>query len=249
MSRASKLAAGSSSPAAGSSSPPSGTPSPTAGGNVVSGGTFTLGMSADPGNLDPQASAGSNTFQISQFAYDHLLNEDAAGKIQSGLASTWKIDGPKIVLALHKAIGCSDGSPFTAADAAANINYVADPKSKSPFLGVYLPVGSKASADTSAGTVTMTAPKAAPFVLNGLSNLPMVCAEGMKNRKTLATQTGVISVLHSRGAEVSELSWTTDRAGQEATLTMTVEIAPSRQRHLREALNRLISVTSVEVVP
>ncbi len=159
------------------------------GGKVVNGGTFTLGMSSDPGNLDPQASAGTNVFQISQFAYDHLVNEDAKGKIQSGLASAWKVEGATTVFTLHKGVTCSDGAAFTAADAAANINYLADPKNKSPFLGVFLPAGSKASADAAAGTVTMTTPKAAPFVLGGLANLPIVCAKGLKDRSALARKT------------------------------------------------------------
>lgn len=161
----------------------------TSAGKVVNGATFTLAMSADPGNLDPQASAASNTFQITQFAYDNLVNVDAKGKIESGLATAWQVTGPRVVLTIHKAVTCSDGSAFTAADVAANINYVADPKSKSPFLGVFLPGGSQASADAAAGTVTLTTPKAAPFVLNGLANLPMVCAKGMKDRKTLARHT------------------------------------------------------------
>jgi peptide/nickel transport system substrate-binding protein len=156
--------------------------------SVVDGATFTLGMAADPGNLDPQASATSNVFEISKFAYDHLVNADPSGRISSGLATGWKVSGSQVILTMHKAVTCSDGSAFTPADAAANINYVADPKSKSPFLGVLLPNGSHATADESAGTVTLTAPEA-PFVLNGLANLPMVCATGRKDRKSLAQQT------------------------------------------------------------
>jgi peptide/nickel transport system substrate-binding protein len=156
---------------------------------VVKGATFTLAMAADPGALDPQMSAASNTFQMTQFAYDNLVNADAKGKIESGLATAWQVNGPKIVLTIHKAVTCADGSPFTAADAAANINFIADPLSKSPFLGVFLPGGSRASADAAAGTVTLTTPKVAPFVLNGLANLPMVCAKGMSDRKTLARHT------------------------------------------------------------
>jgi peptide/nickel transport system substrate-binding protein len=159
------------------------------GGKVVNGATFTLAMTSDPGSLDPQGSAASNTFQMTRIAYDNLLSEDAKGKIEPALATAWQVNGPKVVLTIHKSVTCSDGSPFTAADAAANINYVADPKNKSPFLGVFLPVGSKASADAGAGTVTLTQAKAAPFVLNGLASLPMVCVAGMKNRKNLARHT------------------------------------------------------------
>lgn len=159
------------------------------GGKVVEGGTFTLAMSADPGKLDPQSSAASNLFQMSQFAYDHLVNTSTDGKIVSGLASAWKLSSTKVILTLHKGITCSDGSPFTAADAAANLNYVANPKNQSPFGSTFLPAGAHATADAAAGTLTMTSPKAAPFVLNGLAGIPLVCAKGMQNRKTLASGT------------------------------------------------------------
>ncbi|MFD3485068.1 ABC transporter substrate-binding protein [Streptomyces sp. NPDC058665] len=158
-------------------------------GKVVDGGTFTFALESDPGNLDPQASALATAIQIGQFAYDHLLNSDADGKLVSGLATTWKTTDKKVVLSLHEGVTCSDGSAFTAADAAANINYVADPENKSPLLGVFLPVGAHATADTSAGTVTMTLAGPAPFVLYGLAGLPMVCAKGMRDRSSLAHET------------------------------------------------------------
>lgn len=157
------------------------------GGKTVKDGTFTLAMSADPGALDPQASAASNTFQITQFAYDNLVSENVTGKIESALASKWTVAGKTVTLTMHPGITCSDGGAFTAADAAANINYVADAKNKSPFLGVFLPAGVKATA--AGDTVTMTLAAAAPFVLNGLANVPMVCAKGMANRKSLARGT------------------------------------------------------------
>jgi peptide/nickel transport system substrate-binding protein len=159
------------------------------GGKVVNGATFTFAVKADPGNLDPQGSAASITFQLSQFAYDNLLSQDNQGKIQSGLATAWQVNGSKVGLTIHKGITCSDGSPFTAADVVANLNYVADPKNKSPFLGVFLPAGAKASVGAAAGTVNITLAQPAPFVLNGLASVPMVCPAGMKDRKSLARHT------------------------------------------------------------
>ncbi|RPE39203.1 peptide/nickel transport system substrate-binding protein [Streptomyces sp. Ag109_O5-1] len=166
-----------------------GTGSGSGAGKVVDGGTFTFAVNADPGSLDPQASPSDAAIQIGQFAYDHLLNADADGKIVSGLATSWKTTGKKVVMSLHQGVTCSDGSAFTAADVAANINYVADPKNKSPLLGVLLPAGAHATADTSAGTVTLTLAGPAPFVTYGLAGLPMVCAKGMQNRSALVHKT------------------------------------------------------------
>ena len=175
----------------GSSNNPSagGSGSDATGGDVVDNGTFTLAISADPGNLDPQSSAFNINFQVAQFAYDSLINIDGKGTLSSGLATSWRVAGKTVSLTMHKNVTCSDGAQFTAADAAANINYVTDPKNKSPWLGVFIPAGAKATGDATAGTVTITLAGPAPFVLNGLASLPMVCAKGIQNRKSLARAT------------------------------------------------------------
>lgn len=154
------------------------------------GGTFTMAMAGDPGKLDPQSSASSQLFTVNQLAYDNLVAVDAdTGEIQSQLATDWKVDGATVTLTLGDGITCADGSDFTATTVADNIAYVADPKNKSPYLGVFLPVGAKAEADDAAGTVTITLAQPAPFVLNGLASLPMVCEAGMEDRASLSDST------------------------------------------------------------
>lgn len=160
------------------------------GGEYADGGTFTMALASDPGNLDPQSSAGGSLFSISQLAYDRLLNMDPkSGEVVSGLATDWKVDGTTVTFTLGEGITCSDGSPLKASDVVANIDYVGNPKNKSPFLGTFLPAGAKAKADDAAGTVTMTLAAPAPFVLQGMANLPIVCAKGMADRKSLAGAT------------------------------------------------------------
>jgi peptide/nickel transport system substrate-binding protein len=66
---------------------------------------------------------------------------------------------------------------------------VGNPKNKSPYLGVFLPAGATAKADDATRTVTITLAQPAPFVLNGLASLPMVCDSGLKDRKSLAAAT------------------------------------------------------------
>lgn len=156
----------------------------------VDGGTFTMSIAGDPGKLDPQSSASTQLFAVNQLAYDNLLFVDGeTGEVKSQLATDWKVDGTTVTLTLAKGITCSDGSDFTATTVADNIAYVGDPKNKSPFLGTFLPVGATAKADDAAGTVTITLAQPAPFVLNGLASLPMVCESGMKDRKALASTT------------------------------------------------------------
>ena len=156
----------------------------------VDGGTFTMSIAGDPGKLDPQSSASTQLFTVNQLAYDNLVSVDAkTGEIQSQLATDWKVDGKTVTVTLGQGITCADGSDFTATMAADNIAYVGDPKNKSPYLGTFLPAGAAAKADDAAGTVTITLAQPAPFVLNGLANLPMVCASGMDDRKALADHT------------------------------------------------------------
>ena len=154
------------------------------------GGTFTMALKGDPGKLDPQSSASSQLFTVNQLAYDNLVavNGDT-GAVESQLAKEWAVDGTTVTLTLNDGITCSDGSDFTATTAADNLAYVADPKNKSPFLGTFLPVGATAEADDAAGTVTITLAAPAPFVLNGLASLPMVCDAGMTDRKSLDATT------------------------------------------------------------
>lgn len=160
---------------------------PSSSAAFVSGGTFSFAVSADPGNLDPQSTAASIPYQLSFFAYDTLLGISAKGAIESQLASKWKAAGQTVTLTLKPGITCSDGSAFTAATAAANINYIVNPSNKSPFNGVYIPAGAKATA--SGNTLTLQLAGPAPFVLDGLAETPMVCAKGMADRSTLATRT------------------------------------------------------------
>ncbi|GAA1120319.1 ABC transporter substrate-binding protein [Kribbella jejuensis] len=157
---------------------------------VVDGGTFTMALPTDPGNLDPQSSAASALFTVTQLAYDPLLSVDPAnGDIRSGLATKWAVNGRTVTLTLADGIKCSDGTALTASNVVANLKYVGDPKNKSPFLGTFLPAGATGTADDATRTVTITLATPAPFVLNGLASLPIVCPSGLTDRKSLAKKT------------------------------------------------------------
>lgn len=158
------------------------------GGDVVDGGTFTLALGADPGNLDPQASAASGLLQATLFAYDSLLSIDAEGTLGSQLAVEWSQEDNLVSLKLHEGVTCSDGSPFTAEDAAANLNWVGNPDNQSPMLGVFLPVGATAEAQSDT-ELTLELAGPSPFVLNGLAMLPMVCGDAVDDREVLADET------------------------------------------------------------
>ncbi|MGP3534300.1 ABC transporter substrate-binding protein [Microbacterium sp. RD1] len=156
-------------------------------GAPVEGGTFTQILPADPGALDPQMSAGSALFALSKFAYDSLVSVNADGEILSQLASDWSTDGLSATLTIQDGITCSDGSDFTAQTAADNLNFIADPENQSALLGAFLPFGVSAAAEGSTVTLTLTDP--APFLLQGLASLPMICEAGLEDRSVLADST------------------------------------------------------------
>ncbi|GAB1819009.1 ABC transporter substrate-binding protein [Herbidospora sp. RD11066] len=157
------------------------------GGAEAPAATFTLNIASDPGALDPQGSAVSALFGLTQFAYDNLVSVAADGTIEPQLASAWTVEGTTLTFDIKSGVTCADGAPFTAQTVVDNISYVEDPENKSPFLGVFIPAGATASASGSKVTVKLAAP--APFALNAFSNLPMVCDAGMKDRATLKAAT------------------------------------------------------------
>ncbi|GAA1815705.1 ABC transporter substrate-binding protein [Agromyces neolithicus] len=156
-------------------------------GDVVEGGTFTLAIVSDPGTLDPQASAVTSLFQLTQFAYDTLVSVDEEGTIGSQLATEWEVDGTTATFTLTEGVTCSDGSEFTAKTAAENIAWISDPENQSPFLGAFLPGGVTAAAEGDTLTLTLASP--APFLLTGLASVPMVCEAGLADRSDLAAGT------------------------------------------------------------
>lgn len=153
------------------------------------GGTFTLAVANDPGNLDPLMTVLSVTRQVSHLAYDTLVNQTKDGDFVSGLAKSWRTKGNKTVFTLTKGVTCSDGSPLTPQVVADNVNFVGNPKNQSPLLGTIVPAGIKATADDDAGTVTVSTPKPEGFLLEDMAGVFIVCDAGMRDRHELAGHT------------------------------------------------------------
>ncbi|SFO70538.1 ABC transporter substrate-binding protein [Amycolatopsis rubida] len=156
----------------------------TANQKLVDGKTFTYAIPTDPGTLDPAITVLSVARNLDQFLYDALINLDAKGQPEAALAEKWEATTTTASFTLRKGVTCSDGSPLTAADVAANINFVGDPANKSPLAGVTVKSGTKAVANADKVTITSGAPDA--FLLRNIAGLPIVCAKGLADRKTLA---------------------------------------------------------------
>ncbi len=162
-----------------------GSPQASGGHQLASGKTFTAVLATDPGNLDPDFTSLSVTGQVDAFLYDSLLNVSQSGKLVAGLAGTWTGTTTRATFTLRKGITCSDGTPLTASDVAANINFVGNPKNGSSRIAVYVPAGATATANNAAGTVTVTSPAPDAFLVQNVGGLPIVCPKGMANRSLL----------------------------------------------------------------
>jgi peptide/nickel transport system substrate-binding protein len=145
---------------------------------------FTLALNADPGSLDPHASPLTAVQQLGLFLYDRLIHQDGEA-FSAGLADKWSQDGKVVRFHVRSDVTCSDGEPLTAETVAANLNYVADTENGSPLTNLTIPAGSKATADAATSEVVLTTPEPAAFALQGVSDLPIVCARGLADRKLL----------------------------------------------------------------
>ncbi|MFD3513895.1 ABC transporter substrate-binding protein [Streptomyces sp. NPDC058657] len=167
--------------AAGCGSPPSA--------GSVGGDTFSFAVKGDPGLLDPAQVRNTTTYTALSLAYDTLVHVEPDGKVVSGVARSWEVGPSSVTFALRPDVTCSDGSPVTPATVAENVRHLTDPATKSPTLGVTVPEGLTAKADTAAGKVTLSTPKPFAFILESTRFMFLVCGKGLKDRSVLARTT------------------------------------------------------------
>lgn len=156
---------------------------------LANNATFVVPLNSDPGNLNPLTAVHDTAVQVDAYAYDGLINLDAAGKVVTGLAKKWTVTPTKAVFTLQPDVTCSDGAQLKASDVAATLRWVLNPKNGSYFLGSSVPANLSVTADDTARTVTVTVPQPYGFLLEGPGSVPIVCARGLANLKSLAQGT------------------------------------------------------------
>ena len=153
----------------------------------VSGGTFTKALSSDPGSLIPMTAISLAAREFVSYAYENLAYVTSDGEIIPWLAESWEESGTEIVYTLKEGITCSDGTPFTAETAAANINYHADPANATFYYGSQ--VTEAISATGEGNTLTISSTKNDPFILANTGLIEMVCQAGLDDPDSLADAT------------------------------------------------------------
>ncbi|MFC7307120.1 ABC transporter substrate-binding protein [Streptomyces monticola] len=183
----------------------------------VDGQTFTMAYGSDPGGLDPAKTVMSIAIGINRYLYDPLVHLDGKGEPVAGLAQKWQATTKSATFTLRSGVTCSDGSPLTASDVAANLNYIGDPKNKSPLAGVQIAPGSTARADDERRTVTLTSGAPDAFLLRNAGSVPIACGKGLKDRTALAKG--------GKGSNTGMFTMTEAVAGDHYTLTRRKDYA------------------------
>ncbi|MFF3671196.1 ABC transporter substrate-binding protein [Microtetraspora malaysiensis] len=151
----------------------------TGGAASTAGGTFTMAVPEDPGNLDPLLASSGLTRRINRFLYDPLLHLRPDGTLAPGLATAWTTTPTSATFTLKEGVTCADGSPLTASDVAATFGFIADPANGSALLGVAVTPGVKVGADDAARTVTLTVADPDPFLARKTTSVFVVCRKGL----------------------------------------------------------------------
>jgi peptide/nickel transport system substrate-binding protein len=158
----------------------------TAARGYVTGGTFTMDISSDPGTVSPYQTTEGSARQIYAFGYDTLLGRTSAGTEVPELATKWRATLNQVTYTLHSGVKCDDGSTLTASDVAADFNSIQNPKTLSPWLSFTLPVKYTVSANNQAGTVTITTSQPDGLLAQGAGGLPIVCPAGLQSPSSVA---------------------------------------------------------------
>lgn len=206
------------------------------GGAAPRDGTFTTAIAADPGDLHPHLTTLAATRAVAGYMYDKLVYFNPDGEQLPWLAESWEVQPDSVTFTLRDGVTCSDGSPLTASDVAANFQFVTDPENQSPVRGVLVPAELEASADDEARTVTVSVPEPDPFLLHTAGELFIACRPGLDDPELLASDglgTGMYALTeaapndHYTFERRDEYAWgpdggTASDGGTPATVTLRV---------------------------
>lgn len=154
---------------------------------AASGGTFVQALQGDPGDLNPLKATDPNTWAALSVAYESLVSVSEDGKFSPFLAKSWKATGTEITYTLKPDITCSDGTPFTAETAAANINYNADPANATFYYSSH--VTEAVHATGSGDKLTITSTTNNPFLLADTGTILLVCQDVLDHPTSYSAKT------------------------------------------------------------
>lgn len=154
---------------------------------LAEGASISFALQSDPGSLDPQRSVSGDNQLLAAFGYDTPVKLMDGGKVVPSVVTSWKAGDKSYALTVRRGVTCADGSALDARVVADNVNWVADPENESPMAGAKVPAGAKATVDGDVVTVKLAS--AAPFFMQNIAELPLVCKAGLGDRGGLKRAT------------------------------------------------------------
>jgi peptide/nickel transport system substrate-binding protein len=155
--------------------------------NFVSGGTFTMAINEDPGNLSPLTGVNLAQRALVPFGYESLAYITPEGETVPWMAESWEESGTSITYTLKDGLTCADGTEFTAETAANNIAYQSSPDNGTFWFGSNITEDMTASAE--GNVLTIESATNNPFLLQSTGAVEMVCQAGLDDPESLADST------------------------------------------------------------
>ena len=124
--------------------------------------TLKVGISSDPGNLNPWLANG--TFQWSTFwpaIYESVLWRDDKMNLVGNLVEQWDVQGADITLHLRQGVTFHNGHPFDAEAVQYSIQQIAAPTSTSVWQSFLAPIQQITIADSHTLTLRLDQPRRA----------------------------------------------------------------------------------------
>lgn len=153
---------------------------------------LTARMDGDFDTLDPQKTASTDrSFFILPMLYERLIKIDGDGNFVPVIAESYTVTADKIDFVIRRGITCNDGHELTAGDVARSLNRIVAKDTNAPSA---TNLGGResftATADDTAGTVSIALKKPFSNLLNGLAltSSSIVCPAGLDNPELMGTQ-------------------------------------------------------------
>jgi peptide/nickel transport system substrate-binding protein len=136
--------------------------------------TLTIGMAGTVTSADPHFHNASPNNSIAMQVFDRLIERDAEGKLQPGLAESWQlVSDAAWEMQLRRGVTWHDGRPFTADDVLFSLGRARDvPNSPGGFGGFLRAVAAVTAVD--ATTLRIETRGAAPGLPGDLVNVAIV---------------------------------------------------------------------------
>lgn len=171
---------------------------------------FVVARTADIDGRDPATATAFQTVQTLGLVYDTLIDTDADGELQPGLATEWEVseDGRTVTLQLRDGVTFHDGATFTAEDAKATLDRVIDPDTGSVVASNFANVEKVEAPDDTTLVISLARPDTALLNVLSQTGTSILDADDVEGGSVGRTVNGT-------GA----FTWEEWKQGQKVTLT------------------------------